>query len=290
MNFQKIKHLLKRTCLYICRTCLNPPTPTPSSDYTPSLAQSSISTQSLSIANRAYRTSKRKCPNHPFPSKPETAREYINHPDHTNTSKFLQVTLQFFPQYKYNHSDTNTEQHNYEDEHVLIRTLHWTSYPNFPNPLALPLFNTLQDIERKKNDLFRLTTALTPRQFTHVGYKKLLKTFTAPRAYKYSIECYDHNVIRPNQDHFLDDDQFANPQLTEKIFIRIPYLFTLNALDKKHDHIISEALCDIQVYESFFEKFETFSLTFHFLTPKERDLHCSHDIMLRTKQTHTYTY
>ena len=35
---------------------------------------------------------------------------------------------------------------------------------------------------------------------------------------------------------------------------------------------------------------ELFSLIFHFLTPKERDLHCSHDIMLRIKQTHTYTY
>ena len=61
-------------------------------------------------------------------------------------------------------------------------------------------------------------------------------------------------------------------------------------LDKKHDHIISEALSDIQAYESFYENFQKFSLSFHFLTPKERDLHCSHDIMLRTKQTHTYTY
>ena len=61
-------------------------------------------------------------------------------------------------------------------------------------------------------------------------------------------------------------------------------------MDEKHDHIISEALIDIQAYKSFYDKFETFSLTFHFLTPKERDLHCSHDIMLRTKQTHTYTY
>ena len=40
----------------------------------------------------------------------------------------------------------------------------------------------------------------------------------------------------------------------------------------------------------FTKKFQTFSLTFHFLTPKERDLLCSHDIMLRTKQTHSYTY
>ena len=58
-------------------------------------------------------------------------------------------------------------------------------------------------------------------------------------------------------------------------------------MDKKHGHIISEALIDIQAYESVYEKFETFSLTFHFLTPKEQDLLCSHDIMLRTKQTHT---
>ena len=40
----------------------------------------------------------------------------------------------------------------------------------------------------------------------------------------------------------------------------------------------------------FTKKTQTVSLTFHFVTPKERDLHCSHAIMLRTKQTHTYTY
>ena len=81
--------------------------------------------------------------------------------------------------------------------------------------------------------LYRLTTALTPRQFTYVGFKKLLKTFTAPRANEFTIEYYDHNIIRPNQDQFLDDDFFANPQLTEKFFITTPYLFTLNIFDKK---------------------------------------------------------
>ena len=30
------------------------------------------------------------------------------------------------------------------------------------------------------------------------------------------MEHYDHNIIRSNQDQFLDGDQFANPQLTEK--------------------------------------------------------------------------
>ena len=38
--------------------------------------------------------------------------------------------------------------------------------------------------------------------------------------------------MRSNQDQFLDDDQFANPQLTEKFFIKTSYLFTLNILDK----------------------------------------------------------
>ena len=153
---------------------------------------------------------------------------------------------------------------------MLIPTLHWTSYYNFNNPLTLPLLNTTKDNERNKTELFRLTTTLTPRQFTYVGYRKLLKTFTAPRANDYSIEYYDHNIIRSDQDQFPDDDQFTNKQLTEKFFIKTPYLFTLSILDKKHDHIISEALSDIQAYESFHEKFRTFSLTFHFLTPKER--------------------
>ena len=136
----------------------------------------------------------------------------------------------------------------------------------------------------------RLTTALTTQQFTHTRYKKLLKIFTTPRANEYSIEYYDHNIIRPKQDHLLDDDKFANPQLTEKFSIRTPYIFTLRSMDKKLDHIISEAIIDIQAYESFYDKFEIFSLTFHFLTSKERDLHCSYDIKLRTKQTHTYIY
>ena len=135
----------------------------------------------------------------------------------------------------------------------------------------LPLRNTTKDIERRRNELFTLTTSLTPRQFTYVGYKKLLKTLSAARANDYSFEYYDHNIIRSNQDQFLDDDKFANPQITEKFFIKSSYIFTLNILDKKHDHIISEALSDIKRYEPFHENFQTFSLTFHFLTPKERE-------------------
>ena len=121
--------------------------------------------------------------------------------------------------------------------------------------------------------LYRLTATLTPRQFTYTGCKKSLKTFTAPRANEFTIEYYDLNIIRVNQDQFLDDDRFANPQLTEKFFIKTSYVFTLNIFDRKNDHIISEAQNDIQAYESFKEKFQVFSLTFHFLAPHERTVH-----------------
>ena len=268
----------------------NPPTPTPSSAYTASLAPSSTSTESSISTNRAYRTFKRKFPNHPFPTKPGTAREYINHPNHTNTKEFLAITLPSFPQYTLNTPNDTNNTRSFVDEHVLMPTLQWTSYYHFTNPLCLPLSNTHIDIERNQNMLYRLTTPLTHRQFTYIGYKKSLKTYTAPRANEYTLEYYDHNIIRANQDQFLDDDRFANPQITEKFFIKTPYVFTLNIFDRKFDHIISEALTDTQAYESFKERFQLFSLTFHFLAPHERDLHCSHDIMLRTKQTHTYTH
>ena len=264
--------------------------PTPSSNYTESLTPSSTSTISSLNTNRAYRTFKRKFPNHPFPAKPGTAREYINHPQHTNTKEFLAITLPSFPQYTLNTPHDANETRNFVDEYVLMPTLSWTSYYHFTNPLCLPLSSTSIDIDRNKDMLYRLTTPLTARQFTYVGYKKSLKIHTAPRANEYTLEYYDHNIIRANQDQFLDDDRFANPQITEKFFIKTPYIFTLNIFDRKFDHIISEALTDTQAYESFKERFQIFSLTFHFLAPHERDLHCSHDIMLRTKQTHTYSY
>ena len=79
--------------------------------------------------------------------------------------------------------------------------------------------------------------------------KKLLTVFKAPRANEYTIEYCDLNIIRPNQDQLLDEDKFANPQLNEKFFIRTPYIFTLSSMDKRHNHILSEAPIDIQAYE-----------------------------------------
>ena len=287
---QQPYHLNTPTINQISSTTNSSNPPTPSSNYTESLTPSSTSTISSLNTNRAYRTFKRKFPNHPFPAKPGTAREYINHPQHTNTKEFLAITLPSFPQYTLNTPHDANETRNFVDEYVLMPTLSWTSYYHFTNPLCLPLSSTSIDIERNKDMLYRLTTPLTARQFTYVGYKKSLKIHTAPRANEYTLEYYDHNIIRANQDQFLDDDRFANPQITEKFFIKTPYVFTLNIFDRKFDHIISVALTNTQAYESFKERFQIFSLTFHFLAPHERDLHCSHDIMLRTKQTHTYSY
>ena len=139
----------------------NPPTPTPSSVYSASLAQSSTSTESSNSTNRAYRTFKRKFPNHPFPTKPGTAREYIIHPHHTNTKDFLAITLPSFPQYTLNTPHDTNDTRSFVDEYVLMPTLHWTSYYYFTNPLCLPLSNTHNDIERNQGMLYRLTTPLT---------------------------------------------------------------------------------------------------------------------------------
>ena len=231
----KYPHTLTIHQLSSTVTSSNPPTPTPLSDYTPSLAQSSTSVETPTSTNRAYRTFKRKFLNHPFTTKPGKTREYINHPDHTNTKNYLQITLPSFPQYTLSTSTTTNETQNFVDEHVLIPTLHWTAYYNYTNHLYLPSTNTNENFERNKNILQRLTTSLTPRQFTYVGYKKLFKTFTAPRANDYSIEYYDHNIIRPKQDQFLDEDRFVNPQLTEYILLKHHTYLHLIFFDKKHD-------------------------------------------------------
>ena len=61
-------------------------------------------------------------------------------------------------------------------------------------------------------------------------------------------------------------------------------------MNKKYDNTFFTALRDSKAYDFYLNIFYHFPLTFSFLTPKERDLHCSHRIMLRNKQTHTYIY
>ena len=91
LNFHQLSSII---------TSSNPPTTTPSSDCTPSVAHSSTSTNSSSTTNLSYRTFKRKFPSHPFPSETGTALpHYVNHPYHTNTPDFVQNSLLLFPQY-----------------------------------------------------------------------------------------------------------------------------------------------------------------------------------------------
>ena len=92
------------------------------------------------------------------------------------------------------------------------------------------------------------------------------------------------------QDSLYDDDPNINSQLTEKIFVKPEYIFHLDSTNKKFDHIIDHALTNIEAYETFFNKFNQFALTFNFLTPNERDIRCSHEVMLKMNLTHTYTY
>ena len=87
------------------------------------------------------------------------------------------------------------------------------------------------------------------------------------------------------EDTVLEEDQNSNPQLTEKIFIKSEYVFVIDSMIEKNDNIISTALKNIKTYESYFNKFNHFALIFHFLSSKERNLHCSHEIRLRTKLT-----
>ena len=92
------------------------------------------------------------------------------------------------------------------------------------------------------------------------------------------------------EDTFLEDDTKTNPQIAEIFFIKSQYVFAINCMNKKFDNVISTALRGTKAYDSYINKFNHFSIIFNFLTPKQRDLHCSHQIMLRTKQTHTYIY
>ena len=99
-----------------------------------------------------------------------------------------------------------------------LTTLMSMSYTPPSHGILLVLKSTITTIKSNikrfgpcKNDLFRLTTALTLTQFIHVGNKKKLTSFTAPKANDYSIGYYDHDIIRPNEDHCPNYDNYANP-------------------------------------------------------------------------------
>ena len=98
-------------------------------------------------------------------------------------------------------------------------TLHFHGHL-ITNPLSLPLYITPNDNEVCSIQLYLLTTALNPKQFTQIGDRQSLTKFTSPEANDYSINYYDHNIIRPNEDICLNNDLLANPQITKKFSSR----------------------------------------------------------------------
>ena len=92
------------------------------------------------------------------------------------------------------------------------------------------------------------------------------------------------------EDTVIEEDENTNTQIAEKFCIKSKYVYLINSMNNKYDNIFSTALRDTKAYDFYFNKFNHFSLTFKFLTPKECDLRCSHEIMLSTELTHTYIY
>ena len=123
-----------------------------------------------------------------------------------------------------------------------------------------------------------------------MGLNQTLNRFIASRANRISVKPYDHAITRYTENTPNEDYTNTNPQLTMKFFIEFEYIFHLDSTNKNFDKLIARALTNSNAYESFSTNFYHFALTFHFFTPKERDLYCSHEIMLRSKLAHTYTY
>ena len=160
---QQLQHPQTLTIHHLSQSIIssNPSTPTPSSHYTPSQNPSPSSTPSSSTT-RACQTFKGKFANTPLPLSiihftltPENFSKYV-YPFSHNTQYFF--------------SDPNDERPNYVNEHVLYPTFSWTSFLHFTYPLSLPLYNTPYDNEVCSTQLYLLTTALTPNQFTQIGY------------------------------------------------------------------------------------------------------------------------
>ena len=117
----------------------------------------------------------------------------------------------------------------------------------------------------------------TSRKTIHNHWtNQTLNRFVAQKANRFCINHYNHAIARYIEDTFLEDDTNANPQLTETFFIKSQYVFVINCMNKKIDHLLSTAFRDTKAYDPYFKKSYHISLLFSFLTAVERDLHCSH--------------
>ena len=123
-----------------------------------------------------------------------------------------------------------------------------------------------------------------------MGLSQTLNRFIAPRATRFYISPYNHAVTRYMEHTPHEDNPSTNPQIKEKNFNEKEHIFHLDSTNKKVDNIIACALTNSGAYEPFFKNFNHFALTFYFFTSKKRDMHYSHEIILKTKLILSYTY
>ena len=220
-------------------------------------------------------------------SRSRSSRLYCHHPQYIKNPVFLIQNVPFFHQYTYYNSANENPYTPYIDEYTLLPTLTWISFHNFCKPLKVPMKNNPADIALRDTIIHHLTIALHVDQFTTIGLNQTLNRFIAPTANWFSIKCYDHAVTRSMEDYPYDDDPKIKLKLTE-IFSYYQNLYSTLIALKKFDNIID----DSHIYPSakIFHKISHFALAFNFLTPKERDIYCSQEIMLKTKLTNKYTY
>ena len=220
-------------------TSSNPSTRTPSSNYTPS--QNPISSSTHYLVSTALIE--------PLKENSQIPHSHLTqeHPPHLSIIHFILIPKNSSKSvYLFSFIIRTSIQTPMMKNPIMLTNMFYTLHlhgnlitTDFTNPQSLPLYNKSNDNEVCSTQLYLLTTALTPKQFTQIGYRQSLTKFTAPKAIDYSIYYYDQNIIRPNEDLFLNNDPFANPQLTEEFFIKIPYTFTFNFLIKKRQRYLS---------------------------------------------------
>ena len=86
-----------------------------------------------------------------------------------------------------------------------------------------------------------------------------------------------------------DTEPAVNSQLTKKFFIKSEHSSHID-ITTKIDHITDHAIMNTKAYEPFFSKFDHYELIFKLQTLKEGDTNYSHEVKLKSKFAHTYTY
>ena len=69
------------------------------------------------------------------------------------------------------------------------------------------------------------------------------------KANRVSINHYNHAIARYMEDTVIEEDEYSNPQLTEKIFNTNRLCICNYSRNKNYDIIISRAFRDIKAYD-----------------------------------------